>query len=270
VYGAAATLQQRELSEEVRSSLLTIIYRESDRLAHLVDDVLWVSRLESGRVETSIVRCDAAELAGDAVRAARAHLPEGFSLELDCEPLLPPLAADAQKLRQVLANMIENAIKYSPDGGRIGVTVAQRNGSIVFAVSDEGLGIPAEEQGRIFEKFHRLDPNLTRGVSGTGLGLYICRELIRQMNGSISVRSEEGKGSTFSIELPPAEDGEQAAGEPAARGAKATLADALSPRSSNGGDAAPRPGFVERVGGILKAALPHRPPPSRAQRPSRR
>jgi signal transduction histidine kinase len=105
----------------------------------------------------------------------------------------------------VLVNLVDNAVKYSPDGGRIDVEVGASDGYVRFAVRDEGLGIPDEEQERIFDKFHRLDPYLQRGVSGTGLGLYICRELVRQMNGRIWVESAAGEGSTFSFELPVAE-----------------------------------------------------------------
>ena len=102
-------------------------------------------------------------------------------------------------------NLVDNAIKYSPDGGRIDVELSASDGRLRFAVRDQGLGIPEAEQERIFEKFHRLDPYLQRGVSGTGLGLYICRELVRQMNGRIWVESSAGEGSTFSVELPAAE-----------------------------------------------------------------
>jgi len=99
-------------------------------------------------------------------------------------------------------NLVDNAVKYSPDGGRVEVRIERRNGSVRFSVRDEGLGIPAVEHGRIFDKFYRVDPNMTRGVNGTGLGLYICRELVRRMSGRISVDSREGAGSTFSFELP--------------------------------------------------------------------
>ena len=91
---------------------------------------------------------------------------------------LPPVAADPDKLRQILTNLIDNAIKYSPDGGRVEVEIGRSGGRVRFRVSDQGLGIPPAEQDRIFEKFFRLDPNLTRGVGGTGLGLYISRELV--------------------------------------------------------------------------------------------
>ena len=118
---------------------------------------------------------------------------------------MPPVAADAEKMRQVLGNLVENAVKYSPDGGTVTVRLEPHGGSVRFAVADEGIGIPLGEQPQVFEKFYRLDPNQTRGVGGTGLGLYICRELVRRMNGRIWVNSEEWKGSTFYVELPVAE-----------------------------------------------------------------
>jgi signal transduction histidine kinase len=111
------------------------------------------------------------------------------------------VAADPDKLRQVLVNLIENAVKYS-DEGRIDVRVVPQDGHARFSVSDEGLGIPPEEHERIFEKFHRLDPDMTHGVGGTGLGLYICRELVERMDGRIWVDSEPGRGTTFTFELP--------------------------------------------------------------------
>jgi signal transduction histidine kinase len=202
VYGAAMTLQRPDLHREGRDAMLGIIYRESARLAQLVDQVLWASRLESGRLEMLIESLDARELAQEVVASAQAHLPPGLSLDLSEDAAPPPVAADAEKLRQVLINLIDNAVKYSPEGGRIDVRLAAANGSVRVTVKDEGLGIPVLEQQRIFDKFNRLDPNLTRGVGGTGLGLYICRELVRQMNGRIWVVSEPGKGSAFTVELP--------------------------------------------------------------------
>jgi signal transduction histidine kinase len=99
-------------------------------------------------------------------------------------------------------NLTENAIKYSPDGGRIEIAAGRENGVVRFSVRDQGLGIAPDEQPHIFERFHRVDPNMTRGVGGTGLGLYICRELVEGMNGRMWVTSREGAGSTFSFELP--------------------------------------------------------------------
>ena len=121
---------------------------------------------------------------------------------------MPPVAGDPDKVRQVLANLVDNAVKYSPDGGRVDIDVEQLEGVVRFSVRDGGLGIPPAEQERIFDKFYRLDPEMTRGVSGTGLGLYICRELVRRMDGRIWVDSVEREGSTFSFELPTARDGD--------------------------------------------------------------
>jgi two-component system phosphate regulon sensor histidine kinase PhoR len=101
-----------------------------------------------------------------------------------------------------LANLVENAVKYSPAGGRIDVILAQDGDRVRFTVRDQGLGIPLDEQERIFKKFYRLDPNLTRGIGGTGLGLYISHELVRRMGGEITVSSAPGHGSTFSFDLP--------------------------------------------------------------------
>ena len=205
VYGAAMTLERRSLDKKVSDSLLRVIYIESARLAQLVDQVLWASRLESGGVKLTLTTLDAAELATEVVDAARANLPLSVSLDLALEKALPAVMGDREKLKQVLVNLVDNAVKYSPDGGHIEVRLAPHDGHVRVTVEDEGLGIPAGEQLQIFEKFHRLDPNLTRGVGGTGLGLYICRELLHRMNGEIWVQSEVGRGSTFVFELPRAD-----------------------------------------------------------------
>jgi signal transduction histidine kinase len=204
VYGAAQTLQRMDLDRAQRDSLLSVIYGESARLARLVDQVLWASRLEAGPVGSSVDSCDAVELAAEVVAAARTHVPDDLSLELLARGELPPVAADREKLKQVLVNLIENAVKYSPDGGRVDVTIGRSDGVLRFAIRDEGIGIPANEQDRIFEKFHRLDGSSTQGIGGTGLGLYISHELVEQMNGKIWVESREGVGSTFTFELPAA------------------------------------------------------------------
>jgi signal transduction histidine kinase len=202
VYGAAMTLERRPLGREDSDSLLRVIYRESARLARLVDQVLWASRLDSSRTEVTLQPLDATAIAQEVVDAARAHLPAGVAIELDSGALEMQALGDPEKVKQVLLNLVENAVKYSPDGGRIDVRVGPDYDFVRFTVQDEGLGIPTSEQERIFEKFHRLDPNLTRGVGGTGLGLYICRELLHRMNGEIWVRSEVGKGSVFTFDLP--------------------------------------------------------------------
>jgi len=153
----------------------------------------------------AIESCDAEKLARQVVNALRAHAPEEVELVLETEPALPPVAADPDKLRQVLSNLVDNAVKYSPQGGLVRIGIARAGTRIRFRVADQGLGIPRAEHERIFEKFYRLDPDLTRGVGGTGLGLYICRELVDRMEGRIWVVSDGRGGSTFSVELPSAE-----------------------------------------------------------------
>jgi signal transduction histidine kinase len=204
VYGAAMTLQQRSesLDAEMRSRLLGVVFDESRRLSRIIDDVLWASRLESGRLEFAIEQLQPEAIAESVVEAANVHLPASVSVELRAEPALELMATDSDKVRQVLSNLVDNAVKYSPDGGRIQVSIEPNGRFVRFSVSDQGLGIPLNEQPRIFEKFYRLDPNQTRGVGGTGLGLYISRELVRRMNGRLWVESQVGQGSTFYVELP--------------------------------------------------------------------
>ncbi|MCP9487519.1 MAG: ATP-binding protein [Gaiellaceae bacterium MAG52_C11] len=207
IYGSAQTIRRTDidLDGEIRNELLGVIATESDRLAAIVNDLLLASHLDSGRLPVSIERCDALEVATAVVDTARVHAPESIELALQAPKRLAPVAADRGQLQQVLVNLVDNAIKYSPDGGTVALRIGRADAQIRFAVADHGLGIPASEHRRIFEKFYRLDPDMTRGIGGTGLGLYICRELVRRMDGSIWVESQPGKGSTFVVELPAAE-----------------------------------------------------------------
>jgi signal transduction histidine kinase len=202
VYGAAMTLQRADVDTKTRESLLGIIYQEAARLARLVDQILWTSRLESDREKLAVSTIDPLQIAQEVVDATRRRLLPGLSIELVSGSSVAAVSADAEKMKQVLVNLVENAVKYSPEGGRIEVRLAPAGDLLRFSVQDDGLGIPAAEHERIFEKFHRLDPDLTRGVGGTGLGLYICRQIVERMNGRIWVASELGKGSTFFFELP--------------------------------------------------------------------
>ncbi len=205
IYGAAMTLRHRDegIEQAQRDRLLEVISSESDRLARIVNDILWASSLESGRMHVEIERCDAAAIAEEVAEVARTRVPAA-ELSVNVPRNLPAVAADPDKLRQVIGNLLDNAVKYSPDGGRIELEVARSGGRVRFRISDEGLGIPPAEQDRIFEKFFRLDPNLTRGVGGTGLGLYISRELVLRMSGRIWVVSDGRTGSSFFVELPAA------------------------------------------------------------------
>jgi two-component system phosphate regulon sensor histidine kinase PhoR len=207
IYGAALTLRRNdvELEAELRDKLLEVVVEESERLSDIVNDLLLASQLDSETLQVQIEQCDAREIAQLEIDAARTHLPENIELELDAPEALPIVAADAGQLRQVLSNLIDNAIKYSPAGGMVNVAVLSVDHNVRFSISDSGLGIPPAEQRRIFEKFFRLDPDMTRGIGGTGLGLYICRELVRRQGGRIWVESNNGKGSAFNVEIPIAE-----------------------------------------------------------------
>ena len=209
IYGAAITLRREDLGlgEEMRGRLLDMVADESDRLAQIVNDVLLASHLDSGQLQLRIETVDAARLTESVLEAARAHLPDGITLSLETPKRLPQVAADEQHLRQVLVNLVENAVKYSPDGGPVEVRLTRGERGVRWAVSDRGLGIPPAERRRVFEKFYRLDPNMARGIGGTGLGLYICRELVRRLDGRIWVegngdRNGETRGSTFFVEIP--------------------------------------------------------------------
>ncbi|HEX2506447.1 MAG TPA: HAMP domain-containing sensor histidine kinase, partial [Gaiellaceae bacterium] len=193
------------LDESGRERFIALIVEESDRLSRIVNEILLANQLDAGRLDLFTETFDPAELVERVAESARTRAPESVPIVLDVPGALPPVAADRDKARQVLVNLVENAVKYSPDGGEIEVGVRAGPSTVHFFVRDHGLGIPAQEQSRIFDKFYRLDPDMTRGVGGTGLGLYICRELVERMGGQISVASEPGEGSTFTFDLPRAE-----------------------------------------------------------------
>ncbi len=203
VYGAVRTLRREdvELSDNDRTTFLEMIESEALRLSHIVDQILLAGQLDADAVELRLTECNPAELAAGVIESASVHLPDGISLNLVSDGSTP-IMCDDNKLRQVLVNLLDNAIKYSPDGGKVEIRIEQDDASCEIVVSDEGLGIPISEREKIFEKFYRLDPQQTKGVGGSGLGLYICRELVERMDGQLRVESEPGVGSRFMVSLP--------------------------------------------------------------------
>ena len=209
IYGSALTLAREdlELEEAMHERLLEVIVEESTRLADIVNDLLLASQLDAHRLEIHVEPCDAQALAASVLDAARTHLPAGTRVSLDPgQDDVPYVVADEGQLRQVLTNLIDNAVKYSPDGGDVRVRLQTSGKYVRFTVADEGLGIPPAEQGRIFEKFYRLDPDMTGGIGGTGLGLYISRELVRRVHGRIWVEANDARGSDFHVEIPAAHE----------------------------------------------------------------
>jgi two-component system phosphate regulon sensor histidine kinase PhoR len=207
LHGAALTLLDREsdLTGQTRRDLLDMISVQSKRLADLVEEILLTGQLDSGSLRVVTEPFDPEELVWSAAATARLRVGDDTTIDVSIPAVLPKVAGDPGRTRQVLTNLIDNAIKYSPQGGRIELGVEAEGGYARFTVRDEGLGIPLGEQKRIFEKFYRLDPDHRRGIGGSGLGLYICRELVRSMNGRIWVDSDPGKGAAFAFELPIAE-----------------------------------------------------------------
>jgi len=207
VYGAAQTLLRHDfaLDEGGRNRFISLIADESERLGRIVNEILLANQLDAGRLDLGSEPFEPAEVVDRVVEATQVHAPTEVTLTVNVDREVPFVAADKDKVRQVLVNLVENAIKYSPDGGTIEVGVEPHEGSVRFWVRDEGLGIPEGEETKIFEKFYRLDPQMSRGVGGTGLGLYICNELVTRMGGRIWVEANGKKGSTFLFELRAAE-----------------------------------------------------------------
>jgi PAS domain S-box-containing protein len=206
VYGSARTLRRTdiELAPDERDRFLEIIESETERLTAIVSQILLAGQLEDGRVDLATSATDLRGLAESVLDSTRVRAPAEVELKLDPGDDSAVALADEDKLRQVLVNLLDNAVKYSPDGGEVAVELGSAPGLVTLTVRDSGLGIPPGEQDRIFEKFYRLDPALTRGVGGSGLGLYISRELVSRMGGRMSVRSHPGEGAAFTVELPAA------------------------------------------------------------------
>jgi PAS domain S-box-containing protein len=207
VYGAAQTLLRRhdELSAEQRETLLSMIASEAARLAQITEEVLLTSQLDRGdlRVETAPV--DVREVVSSAVHTMRSHLPDSIEIEVEIGDDVGDASGDSDRIQQVLVNLLDNAAKYG--GSPVKVSAEGTNGVVRIAVSDAGPGISAADRERIFEKFYRADPKATRGARGTGLGLYISRELAQRMGGRLHLASAPGEGATFVVELPrPADD----------------------------------------------------------------
>jgi PAS domain S-box-containing protein len=199
VYGAAETLLHRdpELSVEQRRQLLEMIATQATRLKQITEAVLLTSRLDRDELPVERAPVDLAELVRTTIDAMGAHLSE---VALDVPANVGTASGDADRIQQVLVNLLDNAVKYG--GGNVTVRVESANGPIRVSVADDGPGIMAADQQRIFEKFYRAEPQQHHGPGGTGLGLYISRELVRRMDGRLDVSSAPGEGATFVLELP--------------------------------------------------------------------
>ena len=202
VIGSARTLEQRwrELSAEQRESFLALIAGETSRLADLIADVLDTSRIEAGTFTYTFSDVDLGELVRDVVAAAELGQDEVQVRASVPEPL-PAIRGDRERLRQVLANLVDNAVKYSPEGDEVQVIASTVDGKVRVEVSDRGPGIAREQQRLIFEKFGRAKGS-GKSLPGTGLGLFIARSIAEAHGGSLDVRSAPEHGATFTLALP--------------------------------------------------------------------
>jgi signal transduction histidine kinase len=205
IYGFAETLLRQDVlfGEEERQTFLGYIASESQRLTQIVDALLNVARLDTGDLQVTLAPTDVRGVVDEVVRSAQEAATNGdrVVVQLPEEPLAAN--ADRDKLRQVCLILLDNALKYSRDGGTVTVLVERKHDTVEVSVADEGIGIPQAEQDQIFRKFYRgADAEQRVGAGGTGLGLFIARGLVTAMGGRISVESREGEGSTFAVELP--------------------------------------------------------------------
>ncbi len=175
---------------------------ETDHLAQMVSELLDLSRIESGGPIRLLDVVDLARLAASTTERLRLFAErQGVKLETIADVPVPPVRGAEERLGQALVNLLHNAVKFSPDGGTVSVTVATERSDVVVAVEDHGIGIAKADQDRIFERFYKADKARRRGA-GTGLGLAIVRHVIEAHGGWIRVESEEGRGSTFTFGIP--------------------------------------------------------------------
>jgi signal transduction histidine kinase len=203
IQGYVKTLLRKDADfkpEDVRSFLETID-RQSHRLHRLIEDLLSVSRIESEGAEVAVEDISIERLITDIRDELRSRL-EDRTLDVRIEPDLPLVETDTGTVHQVVANLIDTAIKYSAPGSSITVKARREGSGTLISVNDEGIGIPAEQQDRIFERFYQVDQSSTRRVGGAGLGLYICRRLAEAIGGRLWLESSGADGSVFCLWLP--------------------------------------------------------------------
>jgi two-component system phosphate regulon sensor histidine kinase PhoR len=199
---ASHLLLRPDLPDEQRRRMSQAIADEVRRLNELATDFLEWARLESGRVRLSREPVDLGGLVHETLEVIRPHAEsEAIVLETDIERTIPPTQGDRNRLKQLLLNLLTNAIKYNQRGGRISIRLVRDGDKALLAVSDTGRGIPAESLPRIFERFYRV-PDRSGATTGTGLGLAIAKRIAESHFGTIEVESEPGHGTTFTVRLP--------------------------------------------------------------------
>jgi PAS domain S-box-containing protein len=203
IKGYAETLRREDADwdRETMQESLAVIAEESDHLTHLIDSLLEASRIQAGGLKLEPTDVHLPRLAEKIVDGFQTQT-DLHTFELDFPPDFPPVWGDPERLREVLSNLVSNAVKYSPDGGSVWVGGRVDGAGVTIYVADQGIGIPPEEQTRIFDRFHRVETGLHRSTEGTGLGLYLVKAIVEAHGGRVWVESAPGRGSIFMFTLP--------------------------------------------------------------------
>lgn len=195
-----------ELPGELRTNFLGVIINEADRMTRIVQDLLTLSKIDYGKMEMNISRFSFAQAAQNVYEAARLNAEQNHhhTMTFTCEDNIPEVNGDRERIEQVVMNIVSNAIKYTPDGGKIEIHVGTGKKTVYVRVTDNGIGIPEKDLPRLFERFYRVDKARSRESGGTGLGLSIAREILQQHKGDIHIDSVYGEGTDVVITLPAA------------------------------------------------------------------
>jgi signal transduction histidine kinase len=205
IIGFSDVLLQKMFGElnEQQADYLADIRSSGSHLLTLINDILDLSKIEAGRMELELAPFSLVAALNNAVILVRERaLGHGIKLELEVAPELDTIVADERKLKQVVVNLLANAVKFTPDGGTVRLRAARENGEVRLAIQDTGIGIAPEDQERIFEEFQQASHQSEKSREGTGLGLSLSRRMVELHGGTISVESAPGRGSTFTVALP--------------------------------------------------------------------
>ena len=196
-----------ELPPELRSNFMNVIISEADRMTRIVQDLLTLSKIDYGKMEMNISRFPFLKAVQNVYDAAKLNAEQNHhhTMTLTCEGEIPDVNGDRERIEQVITNIVSNAVKYTPDGGKIDMAVGTSGKNVFVRVTDNGIGIPEKDLPRLFDRFYRVDKARSRESGGTGLGLSIAQEILNQHKGSIEISSEYGKGTSVLITMPAAE-----------------------------------------------------------------
>ena len=208
IQGFSEMMRDEDLTLEEMREYAGDINKDSQRLNRMINEMLDLDRMESGRMTIHPERMDLNAVIEDVADRVRPNAPN-HTLTLDLQPHLPQIHADRDRMTQVASNLLNNAVKYSPTGGRIAMTTRAEGDRLRFDVRDEGLGIPPDALETIFERYSRVDSQATKDIQGTGLGLPIVRQIVQLHGGKVWAESELGRGSVFHVVLPLAGPGAQ-------------------------------------------------------------